>query len=95
MDDIRDSASFAVSQLGWEKLKELQLKVVTAFVAGQDVFGSFQPAMGKAYAMHVYHYSSISLSVVRLTKINSDCCNVINSYHGRPGKSSLVSLFCY
>ena len=34
-----------------------------------------------------------SLSVGRLTKINSDCCNAINSYHGRPGKSSLVSLF--
>ena len=93
MDDIRDSAAFAVSQLGWEKLKELKLKVITAFGAGQDVFGSFQPAMGKAYAMHVYHYSSISLSVGRLTKINSDCCNTINSYHGRPGKSSLVSLF--
>ena len=34
-----------------------------------------------------------SLSVGRLTKINRDCCNAINSYHGRPGKSSLVSLF--
>ena len=34
-----------------------------------------------------------SLSVGRLTKINSDCCNAIYSYHGRPGKSSLVSLF--
>ena len=29
MDDIRYSAAFAVSQLGWEKLKELQLKVIT------------------------------------------------------------------
>ena len=38
MDDIRDSAAFAVSQLGWERLKELQLKVITAFVVGQDVF---------------------------------------------------------
>ena len=35
MDDIRD---FAVSQLGWEKLKELQLKVITAFVAGSGCF---------------------------------------------------------
>jgi len=34
------------------------LKVITPFVAGQDVFASFQPAMGKP-AMHAYHYSSI------------------------------------
>ena len=34
-----------------------------------------------------------SLSVGRLTKINSDCYNAINSYHGRTGKSSLASLF--
>ena len=93
MDDIRDSAAFAVSQLGWEKLKELQLKVITAFVASQNVFGSFQPAMGKAYAMHVYLYSSISLSDGRLTKIYSDCCNTINSYRGRLCKSSVVSMF--
>ena len=59
MDDIRDSAAFVVSQLGWEKLKELQLKVITAFVTGQDVFAVRPTAMGKAYAMHVYHYSSI------------------------------------
>ena len=60
MDDIRDSAAFAVLQLGWEKLKELQLMVIIAFVAGQDVYvGSFQPAMEKSYPMHVYHYSSI------------------------------------
>ena len=38
MDDIRDSAAFAESPLGWEMLKELQLKFITAFVAGQDVF---------------------------------------------------------
>ena len=59
MDDMRDSAAIAVSQLGWEKLKELQLKVITTFVAGQDVFASFQLAMGKAHTMYVYHYSLI------------------------------------
>ena len=36
-----------------------------------------------------------SLLVGRLTKINSHCCNAINSYHGRPGKPSLISLFFY
>ena len=56
MDDIRDSAAFAVSQLGWEKLKELKLPHLLPV---RMFLRSFQPAMGKAYAMHVYHYSSI------------------------------------
>jgi len=41
----------------------------------QDVFECFQPAMGKPYAMHAYHYSSTISSVERL--------RVIVTYHGR------------
>ena len=48
MDDIRYSTAFAVSQLGWEKLKELQLKVITTFVAGQDVFSVLPTDYGKS-----------------------------------------------
>jgi len=35
MNEIRDLTAFAINQLGWEKLKDLQLKVITALVAGQ------------------------------------------------------------
>ena len=77
-----------------EKLKELQLKVITAFVAGQDVFVVLSTAMEKKLMLCMPTTTlRSSLSVGRLTKINSDCCNAINSYHGRPDKSSLVSLF--
>ena len=91
MDDIRDSAAFAVSQLGWEKLKELQLKVTTAFVASQDVLRSFQPAMGKSlcYAClplrfdHLYQLEDSPRSIVI----------VVTPLIAIIGKSSLVSLF--
>ena len=73
MDDIRDSAAFAVSQLGWEKLKELQLKVITAFVASQDVFAVLPTGYGKSlccYAClpllfdHLYQLEDSQRSIV-------------------------------
>jgi len=42
LDEIRDAAAFAVNQLDWEKLKELQLKVITVSVAGQNDLAFFQ-----------------------------------------------------
>ena len=81
MDDIRDSAAFAVSQLGWKKLKELQLKVITAV---RMFLRSFQPAMGKSlcYAClqllfdHLYQLEdsqrSIVIVVTPLTAIMED-----------------------
>ena len=78
-------------QLGWEKLlKELQLKVITAFVAGQDVLRPSNRLWEKLMLCMSTTTLRSSLSVGKLTKINSDCCNAIKSYHG---KSSLVSLF--
>ena len=80
-------------QLGWEKLKELQLKVITALVAGQDIFAVLPTGYGNSlcYAClpllfdHLYQLEdsqrSIVIVVMPLTAII------------RPGKSSLVSLF--
>ena len=94
MDDMR-FCCFHVSQLGWEKLKELQLNVVTAFVAGQDVFAVLPTGYGKSLCFaclqllfdHLYQLEdsqgSIVIVVTPLTAII------------RPGKSSLVSLFFY
>ena len=85
MDDIRDSAAFfTVSQLGWEKLKELQLKVITAIVASLDVFAVLPTGYGKSlcYASlpllfdHLYQLkdsqSSIVIVVTPLTAIMED-----------------------
>ena len=47
MDDVRDAACVATG------LGKVEGVAITVFVASQDVFSSFQPAMGKAYAMHV------------------------------------------
>ena len=82
-----------MSQLGWEKSKELKLKVITVFVAGQDVFAVLPTGYGKSlcYAClpllfdHLYQLEdsqrSIVIVVTPLTAIT------------RIGKSSLVSLF--
>ena len=91
MDDIRDSAAFAVSQLGWKKLKELQLKVITAFVASQDVFAVIPTGYGKSlcYAClpllfdHLYQLEDSQRSIVI----------VVTPLIAIIGKSSLVSLF--
>ena len=84
MDDIRDSAAFAMSQLGWEKLKELQLKVITAFVAGRDVFAVLPTGYGKSLCYtcllllfdHLYQLEdsqrSIVIVVMPLTAIMED-----------------------
>jgi len=76
MDEIRNTAAFAVNKL--HELGEVEgvavLKVITAFVAGQDVFASFQPATENL--MHAFHYSSIvSIS----WKTHSDHCYVIKA----------------
>ena len=82
--DIRDSAALAVSQLGWEKLKELQLKAITAFVAGQDIFAVLPTDYGKSlcYAclplLFDHHYQledsqrSIVIVVTPLTAVMED-----------------------
>ena len=38
MASVEASASFAAKELGYDQLKELQMKVIKPFVAGKDVF---------------------------------------------------------
>ena len=93
MDDMSYSAAFAVLQLGREELKELQLKVITAFVAGLDVFAVLPTGYGKnlCYAClpllfdHLYQLEDLQRSIVIVV---TPLAAII-----RPGKSSLVSLF--
>ena len=75
-----------MSQLGWEKLKELQLNVITAFVAGLGVFAVLPTGYGKSLCFACQledSQGSIVIVVMPLTAII------------RPVKSSLVSLFFY
>ena len=76
IDDIRDSAAFAVLPLGWEMLKELQLKVITSFVASQDFFCGPSNLLWEKLMLCM---STTTLQSGRLTKINSDCCNAITA----------------
>ena len=84
-----------MSQLGWEKLKELQLKVITAFVASQDIFAVLSTGYGKSlcYAClpllfdHLYQLEDSQRSIVIV--VTPSPLTAIT----RPGKSSLVSLF--
>ena len=79
MDDMRFRC-FCCVATGLGEVKELQLKVITALVAGQDNFAFLPTGCGKSLAMLCMSTTTLrsSLSVGRLTKINSDCCN---SFH--------------
>ena len=48
MASVEVSASFAAKELGYDQLKELQMRVIKPFVAGKDVFAVL---MKKACAM--------------------------------------------
>ena len=40
MVSVEASASFAAKELGYDQLKELQMKYIKPFVAGKDVFST-------------------------------------------------------
>ena len=46
--DIRASAIFAARNLGYEKLKDLQMDVLVSFVTGNDVFAVLPTGFGKS-----------------------------------------------
>jgi len=46
--EISASAAAAVKQLGYSHLKDLQLEVITSFVAGKDVFAVLPTGYGKS-----------------------------------------------
>lgn len=50
------TATFAAKQLGYDKLKELQMEVIVSFVMGKDVFGILPTGYGKSLC-----YSSLPI----------------------------------
>lgn len=83
-DPFHVSAAFSVRQLGYDKLKELQVDVIRPLVAGQDVFGILPTGYGKSLCFaclpllfdHLYQlqdpHKSIVIVVTPLTAIMED-----------------------
>ena len=69
----------------YDSLKELQLKVITSFLAGNDVFAVLPMGYGKSLCYACY-YLITSIDYRGFTEISSDCCYPTHSYNGRPGK---------
>ena len=82
MDKIISAARLSAQQLGYSSLKELQVKVVSSFVEGNDVFAVLLTGYGKTlcYAClpHLFDYllqtkePSIVIVVTPLTAIMED-----------------------
>ena len=59
-EDNLASASFADRQLEYDTLKSLQLKVIMSFLAGRDVFPSFQRGMERAFLIACFDCKEIA-----------------------------------
>ena len=80
---VRVSATFAAKSLDYEKLKDLQMEVILSLVMGKDVFAILSTGYGKSLC-----YASLPLCI----NPQRNCCDTIDSYNGRPGKSNEAKL---
>ena len=90
--EVQASAVVAAKQLGYDSLKELQLKVITSFVAGNDVFAVLPTGYGKSlcYAClpllfdHLHgpegSQKSVVIIVTPLTAIMEDQASYYTNY---------------
>ena len=86
MDGIRDAAAFAVVT-GLGEVEGFAIEGYYCICSRSGCFCS--PSIWLREKLMLCMSTTTlqsSLSVGRLTKNNSDCCNAINSYHGTPGK---------
>ena len=51
---VRDAATVAVRQLGYEEMKREQLEVVSGVLNGQDVFAVLPTGFGKSLCFHPF-----------------------------------------
>ncbi len=69
MASVKASASFAAQELGYDQLKELQMKVI---IAGMDVFAVLPTGYGKSWCYaclstlydHLHHLEDLHKSIV-------------------------------
>ena len=54
---LEEAASSAARRLGYEQLKDEQLKVVVAFLSGKDVFAVLPTGFGKSLCYAVLPYA--------------------------------------
>ena len=55
MASVEASASFAAKELGYDQLKELQMRVIKPFVAGKDVFAVLPTGYEKSLCYACLH----------------------------------------
>ncbi len=69
---IVSSASFVAKQLGYDKLKDLQVEVILSFLTGKDVFAILPTGYGKSLCFailpllldHLFNFSLPSVVIV-------------------------------